>query len=359
MEPPQKMRSKRSASRSYFSAPPSGQGQPVNQAPGLSPFARNMALGCTALAMLAVGGVLGGVAWYAQQVEPEGQKLAAAVKSEAAGSETGAVATAAEIKPADTGQSVDGASAVEKAQPAAAESPAPAVPAVATSAAPSKEVVIGQNDARWARDVAPAAAAHSMGLADAATARAYTDRTQSPAWQALRDVVAKTEGPDSDEAADASKSRASIEEAGGTAEQEKAGEDVVETAAIDPTPEPEQVRPEVTAAAPSGTGRISKAANIRSAARKGAAVLGTVPTNASVQVVSCDIWCEIVYEGKRGFVYKDFVSRGAAKPAVPTAAEEEPTAKAEAQPTAVPGLPKPIDTNPSAANMLMDGDRSR
>ena len=312
-----------------------------------------MALGCTALAMLAVGGVLGGVAWYAQQVEPEGQKLAAAVKSEAAGSETDAVATAAEVKPADTGQSVDGASAVEKAQPAAAESPAPAVPAVATSAAPSKEVVIGQNDARWARDVAPAAAAHSMGLADAATARAYTDRTQSPAWQALRDVVAKTEGPDSD----ASESRASIEEAAGTAEQEKAGEDVVETAAIDPAPEP--VRSEVTAAAPSGTGRISKAANIRSAARKGAAVLGTVPTNASVQVVSCDIWCEIVYEGKRGFVYKDFVSRGAAKPAVPTAAEEEPTAKAEAQSTAVPGLPKPIDTNPSAANMLMDGDRSR
>ena len=88
-------------------------------------------------------------------------------------------------------------------------------------------------------------------------------------------------------------------------------------------------------------------------------MLGTVPTNASVQVVSCDIWCEIVYEGKRGFVYKDFVSRGAAKPAVPTAAEEEPTAKAEAQSTAVPGLPKPIDTNPSAANMLMDGDRSR
>ena len=351
------MRSKRSASRSYFSAPPSGQGQPVNQAPGLSPFARNMALGCTALAMLAVGGVLGGVAWYAQQVEPEGQKLAAAVKSEAAGSQTDAVATAAEVKPAYTGQSVDGASAAEKAQPAAAESPAPAVPAVATSAAPSKEVVIGQNDARWARDVAPAAAAHSMGLADAATARAYTDRTQSPAWQALRDVVAKTEGPDSDEAADAPESRAAIEEAAGTPEQERAGDDVVETAAIDPAPEP--VRSEVTAAAPSGTGRISKAANIRSAARKGAAVLGTVPTNASVQVVSCDIWCEIVYEGKRGFVYKDFVSRGAAKPAVPTAAEEEPTAKAEAQSTAVPGLPKPIDTNPSAANMLMDGDRSR
>lgn len=307
--------------------------------------------------MLAVGGVLGGVAWYAQQVEPEGQKLAATVQSKAAAPETrDAVAPAAEEELADAKQSADAASSVDKAQPAAAEAPAPTVPAVATSSAPSKEAVIGQDDARWARDVAPAAAAHSMGLADAATARAYTDRTQSPAWQALRDVVAKTEGTDGDEA---SESGGAGEEAAGMSEQENAGDDVVETAAIDPAPEPEPVRPEVTAAAPSGTARISKAANIRAAGRKGAAVLGTVPTNATVQVVSCDIWCEIVYEGKRGFVYKDFVSRGAGKPAVPDAADAQPVAKTTAKAAAVPGLAKPIDTNPSAANILMDGDRSR
>jgi hypothetical protein len=35
--------------------------------------------------------------------------------------------------------------------------------------------------------------------------------------------------------------------------------------------------------------------------------IGTVPAKASVEVVSCAKWCEIVYKGKRGFVYRSFL----------------------------------------------------
>jgi hypothetical protein len=36
-------------------------------------------------------------------------------------------------------------------------------------------------------------------------------------------------------------------------------------------------------------------------------VLGTVPGRADVQVVSCAGWCEIIYKGKRGFVFRRFL----------------------------------------------------
>jgi hypothetical protein len=35
--------------------------------------------------------------------------------------------------------------------------------------------------------------------------------------------------------------------------------------------------------------------------------IGTVPGKSAVQVISCSKWCEIVYNGKRGFVYRTFL----------------------------------------------------
>lgn len=43
----------------------------------------------------------------------------------------------------------------------------------------------------------------------------------------------------------------------------------------------------------------------------GIAAILTVPAKASVQVMSCKQWCEIVYNGKRGWVYKSYVKTGA------------------------------------------------
>jgi len=65
----------------------------------------------------------------------------------------------------------------------------------------------------------------------------------------------------------------------------------------------------VVAAAEANTrpGQALQAVTMRAKPSSRGAVLGTVPGRADVQVVSCDSWCEIVYNGKRGFVYKRFL----------------------------------------------------
>lgn len=54
-------------------------------------------------------------------------------------------------------------------------------------------------------------------------------------------------------------------------------------------------------------GQALQAVTMRAKPSSRGAVLGTIPGRADVQVVSCDSWCEIVYDGKRGFVYKRFL----------------------------------------------------
>ena len=63
-----------------------------------------------------------------------------------------------------------------------------------------------------------------------------------------------------------------------------------------------------TASAVSGTGRIKSAVNMRTSPKKGASVLGVVPAGASVNVMSCDQWCNITWNGKSGWVYKTFLA---------------------------------------------------
>ncbi len=54
-------------------------------------------------------------------------------------------------------------------------------------------------------------------------------------------------------------------------------------------------------------GRTVRAVTMRARPSSRGGVLGTVPGRADVQVVSCSQWCEIVYKGKRGFVYRSFL----------------------------------------------------
>ncbi|ESX96676.1 MULTISPECIES: SH3 domain-containing protein [unclassified Mesorhizobium] len=103
-----------------------------------------------------------------------------------------------------------------------------------------------------------------------------------------------------------------------------ANDDDAETAAI-PTPKPQlpdeqssaatndtqaKAKPQKVAAA-AGTGRILRAVTMRSGPQKNAAAMGTVPAKSSVQVVSCKKWCQIVYNGKRGWIYKSYIKTGA------------------------------------------------
>ena len=60
----------------------------------------------------------------------------------------------------------------------------------------------------------------------------------------------------------------------------------------------------------SGSGkpaRIVKAVNMRVRGQKGAKVLGVLPAGTAVSLHGCQSWCEISYNGRKGWVYKSFV----------------------------------------------------
>ena len=101
------------------------------------------------------------------------------------------------------------------------------------------------------------------------------------------------------------------------------------TAAI--APGEAKAQPEETEAAPTSdddatrTVRIPKAVNLRSNPRSGSKVIKVLPAGANIGIVSCSSWCEVTYEGARGFIYKAFVPGGRA-PAKARAAVAAPTA---------------------------------
>ena len=79
-------------------------------------------------------------------------------------------------------------------------------------------------------------------------------------------------------------------------------------------PAPGQAEPSSTVAPALATAsrepalaRVRSAVSMRSAPDRGSEVVGVVPADGSVQVVSCDGWCEVVYEGRRGFIYRTFL----------------------------------------------------
>lgn len=53
---------------------------------------------------------------------------------------------------------------------------------------------------------------------------------------------------------------------------------------------------------------IRSAVNMRAGPDNGAAVLTIVPAGSQVKVIDCDYWCEVVFAGERGWIYKSFVS---------------------------------------------------
>ncbi|MCX7305146.1 MAG: SH3 domain-containing protein [Hyphomicrobiales bacterium] len=57
-----------------------------------------------------------------------------------------------------------------------------------------------------------------------------------------------------------------------------------------------------------GSARVTQAVNLRSSPKKGASVLGVVPASTTVSVLSCDGWCQISYNGRKGWVYKSFLA---------------------------------------------------
>ncbi|RWP09523.1 MAG: SH3 domain-containing protein [Mesorhizobium sp.] len=99
----------------------------------------------------------------------------------------------------------------------------------------------------------------------------------------------------------------------------KAATDGAPTAAI-PTPKPlpaatqkDGTQAKVEAKQPSAadTGRILRGVTMRTGPKNSAAAIVTIPAKTSVQVMGCKKWCQIVYNGKRGWIYRSFVKTGA------------------------------------------------
>jgi hypothetical protein len=99
----------------------------------------------------------------------------------------------------------------------------------------------------------------------------------------------------------------------------KTATDDAQTAAI-PSPKPQlpaatqddgsQVKGEVKDEYAADTGRILRAVTMRTGPKKNAAAIVTIPAKTSVQVMNCKKWCQIVYNGKRGWIYKSFIKTG-------------------------------------------------
>lgn len=99
----------------------------------------------------------------------------------------------------------------------------------------------------------------------------------------------------------------------------KAATDGAPTAAIS-TPKPlpaatqkdgTQAKVEAKQASAADTGRILRGVTMRTGPKNSAAAIVTIPAKTSVQVMGCKKWCQIVYNGKRGWIYKSFVKTGA------------------------------------------------
>lgn len=66
------------------------------------------------------------------------------------------------------------------------------------------------------------------------------------------------------------------------------------------------------AAATGGTSaKLTMDVTFRSSAQRGSSVLGTLSQGTEVQVIACKSWCEIIANGKRGFVFNNALPRSA------------------------------------------------
>ena len=185
-------------------------------------------------------------------------------------------------------------------------------PAVTGSVAPSAELAATNQPANQAMDPAlsadgrdassvatPEGAAPGAELAAASNGEAQAPETAAPEVSA--DEVQASDG----QSADAPAPRQPV--AVVSAKPQAAAKPVLAAA----TP---AARPPVAAvsnAPPKGPATIKSGVTLRGGADNKAASLGTLKTGQKVDLVSCKVWCEIVADGKRGFVFKKFVEAGA------------------------------------------------
>lgn len=198
-------------------------------------------------------------------------------------------------------------------------------------AVPTSPAEVG--DARWAREI----------VAAPNIVPALAKRIEE-----LQAFAAADDAPDNEAAAEPDPERTAA---------------VPSPAAVEPPARARDVAPvEQQSSRPvTGSGTVSTAANLRSGPANNTSVLGTVGAGQRVEIVACDIWCEIVHDGRRGFVFAEFVRQGNERAAVPRAtpaAVNAPEANGEARSASPSGetdatpassTTAPGETTPAAA----------
>lgn len=66
---------------------------------------------------------------------------------------------------------------------------------------------------------------------------------------------------------------------------------------------------EAPKSAAKSSGKIVRAVNMRSRPANGSQTVTVIPGGSSVGVISCRHWCQVEYDGRRGYVYKTFLQR--------------------------------------------------
>ncbi|MGN6306652.1 MAG: SH3 domain-containing protein [Mesorhizobium sp.] len=254
----------------------------------------NSHLVIAAVGTMALLGVAGTALWLAM---PSGDRPAfAEPKPQAEAAAEAPTAEQAETVAANPGTvAVDGASVVSSQVAPKADAVRPAETAEADIAA------LPRNDPRWTGEGKPP---------PAIDAKAVAVQTDDGAKTAFAEEGAATKGATAGDktAADAANEQAAAAPSAGdeAAADSHADPDPKAATAAIPAARPEPPAEEAGAAA---NGHILRAVTMRSGPKKGAAAIGTIPAKTAVQVISCKSWCEVVYKGRHGFIYKSFVRR--------------------------------------------------
>lgn len=214
---------------------------------------------------------------------------------------------------------------VERAEPRTARLDTETL-AATESAQPPQPKMLSQDDARWAR--ADAAASGSEGAPEAATPEPLRTAELRSKLEKLHSEPGEAEIADANSALEAEPATDSTftgtipprdgeqpqptvaASAGETAEPTPAGEQIAAAASDPESADPAVPEPQASASSAdeARTVQVTTHVNMRAAPENEAAVLTVLPTGTDVKLIGCDMWCEIDFDGRRGWVYKSFIA---------------------------------------------------
>jgi hypothetical protein len=205
--------------------------------------------------------------------------------------------------PASPAQSPDAVAAVAPAPAQTVaetpDTPAATIPGLTRAAQPAETPLANLSPGEEASRFVPGQAAPQVRDGTSEEVQPTAEQTQAPP-------------PPADAGAIDPSATASINEASEPAATQSA-----------PSPAPAAEEPNASQPEPAGdkandtpkptrTARVNTDVNMRAAPDNNAEVLAVAPRGSSVDVIRCRAWCEVVFKGKRGFIYKGFIEGGTA-----------------------------------------------